>query len=824
MTNNVKSPRSSPGQVGTSGVSDKFLPGSYVDERLLAEKVGNRIAIKSANYMNKYVKMHSTFDIVTTTQVGEWEKFQVVLVEHPLKQFIGQTIGLYNIDWFRFLRMRNANAGGVDGSPESHTREVMPKNWYDCKFTVVDAGNNKVALHNHKHSRFLKMESITRSNFAECPPPDGIFPMPTEHTITEIDVLVTDTVDSNAVPASALPSSWHSAMFEVKSPGWGAEASNSEHGPHVALYASGVGRYVRMHQTFCCQHDDSGICMGPASTVGLHDKGSYFKVVGTFHQLVEPYVGRSLALHNVAHNVFLKMENDVLTTSPTKAANDFPEGWHSEKFTVVDARRGLVGNLGSGGGGGQMPEPWRKTGRKASEDHYLGLTELAVVEAAAYHEDGTRMGHLLLQLLRSDPLGGDSDGGKSWGGVMLAVEDPYYSWWFESTFGALKDGKEVFFHFCRQPQHSCSFRGGYADLIHVDVWRILMKDEVLSTRWLRDGARAQVEQLLRAPPGNLTAPASPSGDVQPGAAGITGLRSALEGTPLEEGADAKAAGKRKRKQQPDAVNEEHGDKKAAREDSDDSASYGEILRRRKPLAQAESALKLRRTKKKKKTSKKKDKKPKSDSDESSDESTDGSVFRVAPLPEGIDRLKRTHLKQPGRLADLTLQRYRELLMRSTGRGAELVEQDKMPSVARAYLQQVQRTTREMRTLMLVVDYLTMNMVPSALDVLLQRQKALELSAEQQSWLQANHLELVDMEEARSYFTQELKAAQSEVKAEQKLGKGWSPSYRPSQGWRPPAPPASGVANKENKDGDAAPTNEEPRKGKKGKKGKGRGRW
>lgn len=52
--------------------------------------------------------MDSNLNIVTQTQVGEWEKFQVVLVEHPLKQFIGQTIGLYNIDWFRFLRMRNA--------------------------------------------------------------------------------------------------------------------------------------------------------------------------------------------------------------------------------------------------------------------------------------------------------------------------------------------------------------------------------------------------------------------------------------------------------------------------------------------------------------------------------------------------------------------------------------------------------------------------------------------------------------------------------------------------------------------------------------------
>ena len=87
--------------------------------------------------------MNSNFDIVTQTQVGEWEKFQVVLVEHPLKQFIGQTIGLYNIDWFRFLRMRGSGAGEVDGSPESRTREVMPKDWYDCKFTVVNAGNNK---------------------------------------------------------------------------------------------------------------------------------------------------------------------------------------------------------------------------------------------------------------------------------------------------------------------------------------------------------------------------------------------------------------------------------------------------------------------------------------------------------------------------------------------------------------------------------------------------------------------------------------------------------------------------------------------------------
>lgn len=68
----------------------------------------------------------------------------------------------------------------------------------------------------------------------------------------------------------------------------------------------------------------------------------------------------------------------------------------------------------------------------------------------------------------------------------------------------------------------------------------------------------------------------------------------------------------------------------------------------------------------------------------------------------------------------------------------------------------------MRTIMLVVDYLAHNMVPAALDVLLQRQKALELSVEQQGWQQANLFELVDMGEA-TYFTQELKAAQSQLR-------------------------------------------------------------
>eukprot|EP00435_Cladocopium_sp_Y103_P043421 s1644_g12.t1 len=415
-----------------------------------------------------------------------------------------------------------------------------------------------------------------------------------------------------------------------------------------------------------------------------------------------------------------------------------------------------------------------------------------------------------------------------------------------STLMSIGDGPEIFVHFCKKPERECEFHGRYGGLIHVDVFRMVTPEEAEKTRWCTADMKNTMKNLMqfpeREPP--ITVP-GPSGEVQPGAAGVTGLRQALEGTPpgggdtamIEAEAGAKEElekpGRRKQKKR-DAPDDDRSEDSAGRKD------YGKILQKRKPLSQAESALKLRETKKKRKKRKKREQKAKerrssSSSDESSNESSEGSVFHMAPLPEGIERLKKTHLKRPGRLADLTLQRYRELLLRSTGRGAEEME-EVLPSVGRAYLQQVyfvqhpmqtlgQRTSREMKTLMLVVDYLTKNMVPSALDVLLQRQKALELSVEQQNWQQANLLELVDMEEARSYFTQELKAAQSQLKSDQKLqGKGgWRP-YRPATPWRPSIPEETGKPVKEAQDGDNAPPNVESKKGKKGKKGRGKGRW
>eukprot|EP00438_Fugacium_kawagutii_P004226 Skav215958 [mRNA] locus=scaffold226:1048162:1051189:+ [translate_table: standard] len=405
-----------------------------------------------------------------------------------------------------------------------------------------------------------------------------------------------------------------------------------------------------------------------------------------------------------------------------------------------------------------MPEPWRRTGRKAGHDHFIGLEVGSVIESAAYHEDGGRMGHFVCQILRQDPLKTDRAPTQTWVGVMLAIEDPYYLWWFETNVGKLADKAEGFFHFCEEPVRDSGFQGGYMNLIHIDVFRILQPDEVAKVRWFNASQKAEVPGRLSWPTAEEPAagPAPSGAAVQPGAAGVTGLRAALEGAaaPLGDEPDPSAVEPHPKRRR-SADEKKVGKEAEVASDEEDSEDFAGVIQKRKPLKQSESALKLRRTKKKKKKNKKKKKKEKkkrkdgkddaegSTSDDSTDSSSDESVFRVAPLPEGIDRLKRTHLKKPGRLANLTLQRYQELLQRSTGRGADEEGTEVMPAVGRAYLQQVYfvkhpvntlgiRTAQEMRTVMLVVDYLARNMVPAALDVLLQRQKALELSVEQNS--------------------------------------------------------------------------------------------
>ena len=67
-----------------------------------------------------------------------------------------------------------------------------------------------------------------------------------------------------------------------------------------------------------------------------------------------------------------------------------------------------MGVLGTGSGveplSGQSkalmsePEPWRRTGRKAKEDHWLGLAEGVILELAVYDDAGAQQGRLVALL------------------------------------------------------------------------------------------------------------------------------------------------------------------------------------------------------------------------------------------------------------------------------------------------------------------------------------------------------------------------------------------------------------------------------------------
>ena len=176
-----------------------------------------------------------------------------------------------------------------------------------------------------------------------------------------------------------------------------------------------------------------------------------------------------------------------------------------------------------------------------------------------------------------------------------------------------------------------------------------------------------------------------------------------------------------------------------------------------------------------------------------------------------------------------LLRLQKLLMRARG-GGPAEPSSQVPAVARAYLRQIYfaqhgvdqlgpRNTQEMLTLATAVDYICQNDSLRALDVLLQRLKALEVSQAQGNWSHAAELMTHDQ---TAVFRQELKAAQQEVKTDLELQK--DPRRRT---WRPQRWYEGGDGGETpREDKDKPPDNapKGPRKGKgKGKRGKG-GKW
>ena len=321
------------------------------------------------------------------------------------------------------------------------------------------------------------------------------------------------------------------------------------------------------------------------------------------------------------------------------------------------------------------------------------------------------------------------------------------------------------------------------------------------------------------------------GQVEIGEAGIEGLAKALGGNLAQDEAPEGEEPKRKKRR---------GDGEKAVKESGEGLLG--VIGGRKAQAAGGSALKMKSSdkhKKKKKEKKEKKKKEKgkkessgSDDDEyESSSSESDSLFQLAALPQGVDRIHRIHQEKPGALADLTLRRFRELLNRSIG-GGTATNMEEMPAVARAYLSQIYlpknteaaiglRNLRELRTLALLVDLVAGNDPLRALDVAIQRMKSIEVFIAQGQWSQATLLELVLPEdEQRAFFRQELKAAQQEHKSELKLQKDQYPRRR--QNWSYAPPTNSGGEKKEAEAKDDVPPGNGGGTGK-GKKGKGKGK-
>lgn len=161
----------------------------------------------------------------------------------------------------------------------------------------------------------------------------------------------------------------------------------------------------------------------------------------------------------------------------------------------------------------------------------------------------------------------------------------------------------------------------------------------------------------------------------------------------------------------------------------------------------------------------------------------GSRGDPDPRVRGQARLLRIARQKPGALAAEGLSKMSGYLRHRDGHdplgGGS---REELPPVMQAYLgsvyfpvhseQQVGlRSAREMRTLAMINDLICSGRVLSALDVVMQRQKALEISIEQGGWTQGRWLELIPQSDASTWTREDLRDAMREQDLEARLGLG-----------------------------------------------------
>ena len=383
-----------------------------------------------------------------------------------------------------------------------------------------------------------------------------------------------------------------------------------------------------------------------------------------------------------------------------------------------------------------------------------------------------------------------------------AYSDEYYAWWAGSTFGPCGDplAKEILVHFCpaRGLARCCNDHPG-AEAIHVTSFRAVEVEELAEMDWVTPEQRVALQEVLlqvREPPRvpaeagaagagggpGGQAPADGGGRAPPGLPrGLEGIAEALglpvafpPPAPLGAAAPgALTAPAAHPFQAGPPVMPPRLDGQLARPPRADQGvavveealSLGARVAR---LAAEVAEMQARRSK---------DRGVRTPGLPAASSHEDPGVAQ----PAARSRIMELAQHQPGTLAPLGLLRMGMYLPGRARFGlGETSAQVPLDPVVQLYLTTVlfpargesafgMRTSRELRTLGLVMDLLLEGQLASALDVLIQRIKALELAAEQGTWQQARWLELLPPSDVATWSREELREAVREQDMEIRLG-------------------------------------------------------
>eukprot|EP00439_Symbiodinium_sp_Y106_P046750 s1930_g5.t6 len=212
-------------------------------------------------------------------------------------------IRLLNPRFNKLMRLRNNH--DMDGSPHWGSWET---------FTAVDAGAGKVALHCAAHNKYMRMPHR-------------------HHMDAEMQIQPLCAEILLGVSRKDLPWNWGWERFKPDLPwNWGWErfkpvSAFLRHGTIVALWNAGHHRFMRMNA-----HNGR---MDGSPRKHLH----HFPSGWSWERLRVRDAGYGqVALHSASSNRFVKMSGHDMIRSPHRNWHDeVPGGWHSERFTVVDA-------------------------------------------------------------------------------------------------------------------------------------------------------------------------------------------------------------------------------------------------------------------------------------------------------------------------------------------------------------------------------------------------------------------------------------------------------------------------------------------------------